>query len=116
MSSLGIGLLCAYIGLLNVGLNFAIRFAATREGTFQEKVLSLPFLVAFLVGTASLMSLFYLYHSGVALGRGILLAGAISIIGGTMLSLVILPDSRLTGVEVAILLTLSALYILRIKY
>ena len=70
---------------------------------------STAFLLAFLVGTISLLSIFSLYSLKIELGRAILLMGAASIVGGSLIA-VIFFNTTLTSSEYAILALISVLY------
>ena len=111
-NSLLIGAVCVAIGLLNVFLNISIKRAADQSGGFWENFFSLPFLFAFFVGVVSLTSIFTLYSLKVDLGRGILLMGASSIVGGSLIGLVFF-GSDLKSWEKGLLALIALFYILK---
>lgn len=93
------GLLWAIaLGIANIALNtFASEAAANAVG-LREALARPVFLAAFLMGMISLGCMMGLYTSGYPLGRGILIAGATSIVLGTVWATV-LRGNQLTLIE-----------------
>lgn len=107
-----IGLLCL-IGTINIAFNYAIYEAAQSGKTWSQAVFTIPFALAFALGSTSLCALLFLYTSGIYLGRAILLMGVVSIIGGSIFGALIKKSQRLDTVEIALLITLGALFAYR---
>lgn len=72
------------VPVLNIILNTLTARVAKDTDSLWQAVSSSTFFLTILVGTASVTSLVLLYKSGVALPRGILLMGAMSILGGSL--------------------------------
>ncbi len=83
MKSLTI-LLIITVSILNIFLNLSLKkTAGTGDGLYQS-IMSGAFVVCLLIGLLSFSSLFALYCTGITLSRGILMMGAISILGGSL--------------------------------
>ncbi|MCJ8325148.1 MAG: hypothetical protein MJK06_14805 [Hyphomicrobiales bacterium] len=104
---------CIAIGFINVLLNIFIKRAADQPGGFWSNISSITFVMAFLVGTLSLVSIFSLYSLKVDLGRAILLMGAASIVGGSVIA-IILFDADFSSLEFVILALIAVFYIIRL--
>ncbi|MGY6281927.1 hypothetical protein ACXIT0_03455 [Methylorubrum extorquens] len=76
------------VSLANIGLNFLIARSASAAVNWQSLFASNAFAVAILLGIVSLsfMSLFYYVgrHNQIGMANGILIMGATSIVGGTL--------------------------------
>jgi hypothetical protein len=83
--------LAMLLGIANVCLNFAGGYVAhkTESQKFTSSLLTWPFLLAFLIGMCSLLSLVGVYKAGAHVPTAIVLAGTVSIIFGTAVSCVI---------------------------
>ena len=92
MKALSILLIIA-VSVLNVALNLCLKKTAALPGGFTQLLLSRPFLGSFAVGMASFLSLFALYSTGITLSRGILMMGAISILGGGLYGVVLYDET-----------------------
>ena len=101
-------LLILFVPLLNIGLNTLAQRAALLGDDFGKVFLSSTFGLAFTVGTASLLSLVLLYRTGIPLGRGILLMGAVSTVGGAIWGFWLF-DKVPTSLEIVLLITIAAL-------
>lgn len=100
------------VSVLNVLLNITAKTAADGQADFFSAVMSLRFVCAALVGLASLFCLLAVYSSGLSIPQAILLAGAGSIIVGTIAA-VCIYRVRLDWSEWALLLVIGALYFYR---
>lgn len=107
-----IPILAITVAVLNISLNVWIRKAAVSTNSAFEAFFSKPFLISFLIGTASICALTFLYSSKVELGRAIIMMGAISIVGGAVYSIV-LTNYKPDIFEIFILGALSSLFIYR---
>jgi hypothetical protein len=105
-------ILVVLVGTLNIAFNIQAQRAALSAESWSDGLLSLQFLVLFLIGCASLLALYTLYLQEVPLARGILLMGAVSILGGTSIALYI-RGNQLELVEWFILATITVLFIFR---
>ena len=76
------------VSVMNVALNLCLKKTAGLAGGFREAVMSGSFIGCFVVGLISFASLFALYSTGITLSRGILMMGAISILGGSLYGVV----------------------------
>ncbi len=83
MKSLTI-LLIMTVSILNVFLNLSLKKTAGAGEGLYESIMSGGFVVCLLIGLLSFSGLFALYSTGITLSRGILLMGAISILGGSL--------------------------------
>lgn len=101
-----------FVGLVNVALNFWIRSAAQQSDSVIDNILSAKFLTAFFLGLVSLSCLFFLYSLKADLGRAILLAGAVSILGGCLFSMLHF-NIGFTVSEKAILFLIAAFYVMQ---
>jgi hypothetical protein len=92
-------ILAIAVGLMNIAFNVQAQRAAGYAESWVEGLLSLQFLLLFvIIGCASLLLLYTLYCQQVPLARAILFMGAISIVGGTMFGLIV-RGNRLDEIE-----------------
>ena len=96
------------VAVLNISLNVATQWTAGNAVGFLDAVKSTRFALAFTIGFLSLLGLIGVYSSGLNLGRGILLMGAVSILGGTLFA-VFVRGAKLPAVEWCIFGTLLVL-------
>lgn len=83
MKALSIFLIFA-VSVLNVALNLCLKKTAAVPGGASQVLMSRSFMYSFAVGIFSFLSLLALYSTGVTLSRGILMMGAVSILGGSL--------------------------------
>lgn len=102
-------LLICLVAIINVSLNANIKRTALQDETFSGALFSVNFILCFIIGICSLLLLLAVYQSGVNLARGILLMGAISILGGTIFG-VLVKQNKLDTIEWVIFFTIAALY------
>jgi hypothetical protein len=86
--------LATLIGCLNIILNLLAKRAAAKSISWFDGLLSSSFIAAFFIGclSISLMVLFY-RNAGDSLARGLILMGAVSIVGGSVFSIFVLHQS-----------------------
>ncbi len=101
------------VGVANIALNIFISKAATLHTSYFEAMKSTTFMIAFLIGTFSILSMLYLYYSKVDLGRAILLMGATSIIGGSLYG-ILFHGNKFDWAEIVILVFIGSLYSYRL--
>ena len=77
-------LLAICLGVINIGFNTAVYKTVLGASTFAQAIMSPMFWVAFAIGTMSLMCMLGMYFSKFSLAQGILIAGATSILLGTL--------------------------------
>jgi len=78
------------VSVMNVALNLCLKkTAGLVAGGFRGAVMSWSFTGCFVIGLISFGSLFALYSTGISLSRGILMMGAISILGGSLYGVVV---------------------------
>ena len=104
-------LLAVAVGLINIVFNLQAQRAAYR-GDWMGGILSFDFFLLFCIGCCSLLVLYSLYAQQVPLARGILLMGAISIIGGTSFG-VLTRGNSLDAVEWMLVAAICILFIYR---
>jgi hypothetical protein len=112
MSYLGWILVIA-VGVLNIAFNIQAQRAATHSNSWLDGIITLNFLALFLIGCASLVALYTLYLQQVILARGILLMGAISIVGGTLFG-VLARGNRLDAIEWYLVVAIVLLFCYRV--
>ena len=100
------------VGVANIALNVFSQAAANQGVGFRSAVASGAFLLALLAGCVSFTGLLWVYQSKVGLASAILLMGAVSILGGALVGILILGN-RLHPVEFALLFVIAALFLLR---
>jgi hypothetical protein len=102
------------VGALNIAFNRQTRESAVaavaRGASWTEGLITFDFLAAFLIGCVSLLVLYSLYREGILLARGILLMGAVSIVGGTLYG--ILVQHNRPSMPEYVLLALMAVFFL----
>jgi len=96
----------------NILLNITARRMIASSSNYYAAIFSTKFVICFMVGMVSLLSLIKVYSFGVSISRGILLMGAISILGGSLIG-VLLFKQPLTKIEWAIFSLLSILMVYR---
>ena len=72
----------------NIVLNYLVQETARTEGAYLNAIFSREFGAAFIVGTASILIMLALYRTGISLGSGIVLMGAVSIVGGAAVGMI----------------------------
>lgn len=105
-------LAAVFLGITNVVLNFAALNAAKKADSLSDALGSLGFIPVFILGCVSLLCMMWMYFSGAPLARGLLIAGATSILFGTVVS-VIAYGTKLTTAEWALLAAIAVFYGLR---
>ncbi|HEY2091318.1 MAG TPA: hypothetical protein VGJ81_05485 [Thermoanaerobaculia bacterium] len=100
------------VAAANIGLNFFVRRAAAGTRTYSEALFSGRFATALCIGSASILLLLLVYRFDVNLAQGILLMGAASIVGGSLIS-VWLFGNKLRSEEWVLLLAIGALFAFR---
>jgi len=105
-------LLIIVVPILNIGLNFGLKITAQKPGSYIQALSSKNFFYSFAVGVASVLCILALYKTCVPLSRGILLMGAISILGGSLFG-VYFRKETLTEVEWIIFVLIAAMLIYR---
>jgi hypothetical protein len=103
------------VALFNVLLNFQLYRTAQAISNWLDGVYSGNFLLAFLIGCCSLASLYALYLQDVSLPRAITLAGALSIIGGTLFGFAIRKQIEFDPVEWALFALMVLFYMFRLR-
>jgi len=90
------------VSLANIGLNYLATTAAAAAANWSSIFFTRAFVLAFAVGTASLVFMMTLYYFGknnqFGMANGILLMGAASIVGGTLIGY-FQPGSRVLWSE-----------------
>jgi hypothetical protein len=86
------------VGLLNIVFNVQAQRAAADGVSWLSGLVGAQFWLTCAIGTISMILLYTLYRQEVLLARGLLLMGAVSILGGTILGVVVLKN-RLDFVE-----------------
>jgi glucan phosphoethanolaminetransferase (alkaline phosphatase superfamily) len=86
------------VGLVNIAFNAQAQRAAKSAESWGQGVISLEFLLLFVIGCVSLLLLYTLYSLQVPLARAILLMGAVSIVGGTMFGIAF-RGNRIDAIE-----------------
>lgn len=100
--------LALFVAFLNIYLHVLASGAA---GSWNQRLLSKQFLLAFAVGSLSLIAIFVFYYAaGSNVARGLLLMGSASIIGGSLYGIVILGN-RLELIDGLLFALLSAVYL-----
>jgi multidrug transporter EmrE-like cation transporter len=107
MKSLTIILIIA-VSVMNVALNLSLKRTAGTGDTLSQTIMSGGFAACLLIGLLSFSSLFALYSTGITLSRGILMMGAVSILGGSLYG-VFLYNEKLHPSEWLIFSLLAAL-------
>ena len=107
------------LALINIVLNFAASWTAASGRSYLLTILSPRFLLLCGLSFLSLLALVALYRSGFSVARGILIAGAVSILVGTIAGVVFehspVPRlERLTPPEWALMATMAVLLLYRI--
>jgi hypothetical protein len=100
------------VPILNVVLNSSLQRAATGSKTIGGAIGSVDFGIATIAGLASMLGLLLLYSTGINLARGILLMGAVFIVGGSLYGVFVRKHS-LSYAEYAMLFLISALLLYR---
>jgi len=100
------------VGVINIAFNFQAQRAASHADSWLSGILSWEFFLLFVIGCSSLLSLYSLYAQTVPLARGILLMGAISILGGTIFGVVV-RGNRLDPIEWGLVATIFILFFYR---
>ena len=90
------------VPLINIVLNTLVQATAQLGKPYFPSIFSWPFFAAYMVGTVSILTMLALYQTGVSLGSGILLMGAVSIVGGAVFGM--LRDQQLLPVDELMLL------------
>jgi predicted neutral ceramidase superfamily lipid hydrolase len=104
------GVVC--VAVANIVMNILVRRAALESGGYLRGLGSLSFLVALAAGTCSILTLLLVYRLNINLAQGILLMGAASIIGGSIIGFVVFRD-RLHPIELTLLIAIAFLFVLR---
>lgn len=105
--------LIAAVSIGSIGLNILLKKTADKADNFVTAVLSQDFAVAFFVGTCTALLMLAVYLMKIDLARAILLMGALSILGGAVVG-VVLFDNRLDAIEWGIFGLLAILYAYRL--
>lgn len=108
-------LLIVAVSVLNVALNLCLKKTTAGAVGIPQAWLSWGFIGCLFIGLLSFSGLFALYSTGITLSRGILMMGAISILGGSLYGVVFFKE-RLQPVEWGIFLLLTLLIIYRWFY
>ena len=103
----------ATVSIGSIGLNILLKKTADKADSFINAVLSQDFAVSFLVGTCTALLMLAVYLTTIELARAVLLMGALSILGGTMIGVVVF-NNRLDAVEWGIFGILVSLYAYRL--
>ena len=99
-----------FIGVVNIVLNKRV-VVAGKLGTFKEAFFSIEFLIAFLVGTISILGLLFFYSTlKQNMAQGLILMGATSIIGGAFYG-IIFDKNSLSTMEWGMLIILCLFYL-----
>lgn len=85
------------VAFANIGLNIFTRKAATSTASYSRALTSTDFLIALIIGTCSALSLLAVYRSDLNLSQGILLMGAISIVGGSLIGVFVFGNRLQMG-------------------
>ena len=86
--------LAVFIGCLNIILNLLAKHAAAKSVSWPDGLLSGSFFAAFFVGCLSITSMVLFYReAGDSLARGLILMGAVSIVGGSVISIFVFHQS-----------------------
>lgn len=105
------------VGFINVALNVTVR-AAARPSTALMNLLGSEYtwimllIIAFLIGSTSLIAMFFFYRLEGNLARGLILMGTVSIVVGSVVAM-ILSGSVVDRIEIILLGTLSVLFLFR---
>lgn len=100
------------VPITNILLNFAAKNAAKSDGSYLNVLISIPFLLAYLIGTISLIALVAVYHQSINVSQGIVLMGAGSIIGGSVIGMIC--EKRLLDFpDLFILILITIFYVYR---
>lgn len=110
---LQIVMLVIVTGLLNIALNISVRAAGQKSGAvhFLDSLFSREFLIALLVGTASVLCLLLVHRSQLNLPQAIALMGAVSIVGGSFYGF--LRGQALRPIEVILVVVIAVLFFVR---
>jgi hypothetical protein len=100
------------LGLTNIVLNTVAAKAAAGASSVAGAVTRPMFLAAFIVGTVSLTLMIGLYTSGYGLAKGLLVAGATSIVLGVVWA-TILNGNKLNTVEWLLWASILSFYLVR---
>lgn len=100
------------LGVTNVVLNTVAAKTAARASSVSLAVTRPMFAAAFLVGTASLLLMIGLYTSGYSLAKGLLIAGATSIVLGVVWA-TLLNGNNLNTVEWLLWASILCFYLVR---
>lgn len=102
--------LALFVGVVNISLNFAANWTAVKDAPLSS-FFSGRFIFTFFIGMCSLCGLIYFYTSKASIQSGILLMGTVSIIGGTILGVIIDPQNRgLSGSDWILFCTIVIMY------
>jgi len=105
--------LAVMVGGLNVLMNYLVKGAAEGSDSGIAGLYSLSFIAAFFVGCASITTMFFFYRvAGDSLARGLILMGAVSTVGGSILSVYVLHH-EIDRIEQAILFVIATLLIFK---
>lgn len=72
------------VGIINIVLNSWVKRAADAAPSYSLSIFSKDFGIAFSIGICSILCLLLVYKHQISLGRGLLLMGATSILGGVL--------------------------------
>jgi len=100
------------VAMANVGMNILVRRAAVQSETYGRALTSGSFALALLVGTCSILTLLLVYRLNVNRSQGILLMGAMSIVGGSLIG-VSFFGNRLHQAEWLLLAAITLLFAVR---
>lgn len=102
------------LGVVNVVLNYLGHRAATSGQTVADAIRTPAFGGAFFTGLVSLYCLMAMYKSGYSLPKGILIAGATSILAGTLVTAALTRSFKtLNGYEWLLWVSIAIFYGLR---
>lgn len=105
-------ILAIFLGVINIALNTTVYKAVQEASTFAQAIMSPMFWLAFVIGTISLMCMLGMYLTNYSLARGVLIAGATSILLGTLWGL-FLGKSNLSMLEWLLWGGIAAFYVAR---
>ncbi len=100
------------VAVSSIALNILLKRTAENALGFTDALMSVRFALAFAVGTCAALLMLWLYVTRIDLARAILLMGALSIIGGTLIGVMFYRD-KLDSVEWLLFGTIVVLYMYR---
>lgn len=100
------------VAIANVAMNILVRSAAVQSPSYSRALTSRTFALALVVGTCSVVTLLLVYRLNVNLSQGILLMGAASIVGGSLIGVFVFRTS-LHAIEWLLLAVMVLLFVFR---